>query len=110
MAIPHAQSGELIDVRPFGDSLPEHTTRALVKTDHLEIIRMVLPAGKEIQEHQAPREIIVQCIEGRIEFTCHGQTQTLEPGRMLYLDPGQSHSLRAAEDSSMLLTLLLQPK
>ena len=107
MAIKHAESGEVIDIRPLGASLNDHTTRALAKTDHLELIRMVLPAGKEIREHKAPREITVQCIEGAIEFNCHGATQRLEGGQMLFLNPREPHSVKAVEDSAVLVTMVL---
>ena len=107
MAIKHAESGEVIDIRPLGEGLKDATTHALTKTDHLELIRMVLPAGKEIREHSAPKEITVHCIEGAIELRCHDTTQRLEAGRMLFLDAGVSHSLRAVEDSSVLVTMVL---
>lgn len=107
MAIKHAESGEVIDIRPLGESLKDATTHALTKTDHLELIRMVLPAGKEVREHSAPREITVHCIEGAIDFHCHGTTRRLEGGQMLFLDAGEPHSLRAVEDSSLLVTMVL---
>ena len=107
MALHHADSGEVVDIRPLGGALKEHNTRTLVNTNQLEIIRLVLPAGKEIPQHRAPREITVQCIEGKIEFTAHGETKILEAGQMLYLAAEEAHSLKAVEDSTVLLTLLL---
>src|SRR5690606_33496635 len=80
MAIHHADSGEIIDVRPLGEGLKQAITTTLVKTDRLEVIRLVLAAGKEIAEHRAPGEITVQCLEGAIEFQAHGRWQTLEAG------------------------------
>jgi quercetin dioxygenase-like cupin family protein len=73
----------------------------------LELIRLVLPAGKEIPSHKAPGEITVQCLEGRVEFTCHGKVQSLTPGVLLYLAAGEPHALKAVEASSVLVTLLL---
>ena len=46
MAMPHAGSGELIPIRPLGVDLPQHRTRALVKTARLELVRLVLLAGR----------------------------------------------------------------
>ena len=66
MAIPHAQPGEVIDVRPLATSLASSKTKTIIKTPHVEVIRMVLPAGKIISEHKARGEIIVQCLEGDI--------------------------------------------
>jgi quercetin dioxygenase-like cupin family protein len=110
MSIPHAQSGDLIDVTPLGTKLPEQKTHTLLKTDNLEVLRLVLPAGKTIAEHKAPGEITVQCIEGEVQFTSMGQTQTLRPGQMLYLSAAEPHALEATKDSSMLVTILLSGK
>ncbi|WP_417848481.1 cupin domain-containing protein [Thalassoglobus sp.] len=110
MAIPHAQPGEIIDVRPLGDNLQKASTKALVKTGTLEVIRMVLPAGKVLKDHSAPGEILVQCIEGKFAFTSMGETKHLEAGEMLYLSTAEEHSVEAIEDSSFLLTILLPEK
>lgn len=108
MAITHAQPGEVVDIRPLGSELANAQTRTLFKTKHLELVRMVIPAGKEIPEHKAPHEIIVQCLEGRIAFTALGKTTELEPGQLLYLNGDEPHSLKGIEDGSLLLTILLK--
>ena len=108
MAIPHADSGEVIDVQPLGEGLRQAITTTLVKTDQLEVIRLVLPAGKEIAEHRAPGAITVQCLEGAIEFQAHGGWRSLPAGHMLYLTAREPHALKAVEDSSVLLTIQLK--
>lgn len=106
MAIPHVQPGEVIPLA-LGTSLGASKTTTLVKTATLELIRLVLPAGKEIPSHTAPGEITVQCLEGRIAFTAAGQTQELVAGQLLYLAAGAPHALTGLEDSSVLVTILL---
>ncbi|MCA9027129.1 MAG: cupin domain-containing protein [Planctomycetaceae bacterium] len=108
MSIPHANPGQLIDVSPLGEKLSESQTYTLLKTSDLEVIRLVLPAGKQIAEHKAPAEITVQCLEGEVAFTTLGKTETLTAGRMLYLSAAEPHALEATQDSSVLVTLLLQ--
>ncbi len=110
MAIPHAQPGEVIDVRPLADQLATSITKTLIKTQHVEVIRMVLPAGKLLSEHKAPGEIIVQCMEGKITFTTMGKAKSLRAGDMLYLAADEPHALEAVEDSSFLLTIVRTPK
>jgi quercetin dioxygenase-like cupin family protein len=107
MAIPHAQPGDVIDVRPLGTRIKDNQTSTLIKTDTLEVIRLVLDRGKEIAEHRAPGRITVQCLEGNVAFTALDKTVSLEAGSLLYLDARQPHSLRAEESSSLLLTILL---
>jgi quercetin dioxygenase-like cupin family protein len=67
-----------------------------------------MAAGKEIDEHKAPGEITVQCLEGKIAFTALGKTEELAAGQMLYLTAGKPHSVRCIEDASFLLTILLK--
>jgi len=110
MAIPHANSGQIIDIRPLGNRLKDSTTTTLVKTDHLEVIRLVIPTGKEIPPHKTPGEITVQCLEGVVNFTAEGQTQVLEAGQLLFLRGDELHALTAIENASVLVTILLQKK
>lgn len=107
MAIHHAQPGEVVDVRPLGAALAEAKTSTLLKTDNVEVVRVVMPAGKEISEHEAPGEIVVQCLEGKIVFTAQGKATELESGRLMYLAAEEPHSVRCLEDASFLLTILL---
>lgn len=108
MAIPHAQPGEVIDIRPLGSALAHVWTTTLVKTERLEIIRLVILAGKDIDKHQTQGEITVQCLEGRVAFTAGTVTRNLEAGQLLFLSGEEPHSLHGIEDSSLLLTILLR--
>jgi len=108
VAIPHAKSGEVIDIRPLRSELAQAKTMTLAKTKTLEIIRLVIPSGKDIAEHKAHGEITVQCLEGRVAFTVGETTRELEAGQLLYLLSGEPHSLHGIEDSSVLVTILLR--
>ncbi len=106
MAVPHAASNKVVSVGPLGPDLAATKTWTLIKTDHMQVIRLVVPAGKEIPAHDAPGEITVQCVEGRVAFTASGRTQELGPGQLLYLTAGETHALRGIEHSSLLVTIL----
>lgn len=110
MAILHAGPGEVVEVLPLGTAIATTKTSTLISTDSMKVIRMVLPTGKEISEHKAAGEIIVQCLEGRIAFTAMGKTAELEAGQLLFLACGEPHSVTANSDSSFLLTILLTSK
>jgi quercetin dioxygenase-like cupin family protein len=109
MSIQHARPNEIVQL-PLGTALANSKTTTVVKSDDLELIRLVLPAGKEIPMHQAHGEITVQCLEGRISFTAESKTQELTPGQLLYLVAGEPHALTAIEDSSVVVTILLSKK
>jgi quercetin dioxygenase-like cupin family protein len=107
MAIPHAASNHVISVEPLGPDLAATKSWTLLKTEAMQVIRLVVPAGKEIPAHAAPGEITVQCIEGRVAFTAKDKTQELGPGQLIYLTAGETHALLGIEDSSLLVTMLL---
>lgn len=105
MALKHANAGERIDVRPFGETLPRQQTATLVKTNQLEIIRLVLPAGKEIPTHQVDGPIVVHCLEGAVEFTAGERPMRLEAGQLLHLEPTAPHAVKAIVNASILVTI-----
>ena len=68
MAISHAASGQVVEVRPLDKSIATAITHTIVKTNDLEVIRVVLLAGNELPPHEVPGDITVQCLEGKVEF------------------------------------------
>ena len=107
MSLHHALSGELIDIRPLKSNIKNATTKTLYKSNRLEVFQMVLLANKAMPEHQVTGEITVQCIEGSIEFTTAGSRQLMRAGDLVCLAGGMVHALKAVEDSSVLVTILL---
>lgn len=107
MAQAHARSGQVVSVSPLGDRLSDVRTTAIIKADQLELVRIVLPAGKGLRQHSAPGEITVQCIEGRIQFDTSEQRHVLEAGDLIHLRRNEPHSLNALVDSSALVTLCI---
>lgn len=107
MAINHANPAEVMHLQPLGSEIGSVRSYTLFKTDVMEAIRLVLPAGKQIAEHKAPGQITVYCLEGRIKFTSAGQPKELVAGDLLYLNAADPHAVEAIEDSSVLVTILL---
>lgn len=106
MAQKKIQPGEVVNLYSLDKDMPDGSTLALMKTSDMEAIRMVLPEDKEITEHTVDGEISVQCLKGTTEFDVGDQTHILSEGDWLYLDRQQRHSLRALEDSVLLVTIL----
>lgn len=106
MSLPHASSGDLVDVRPLDDKLKQSVSLAVLRTDRLEVMRLVLHAGKSMREHQVPGELTIQCIEGVVDLQAHGTVQTMRMGQLVYLEAGVPHALVAREDASLLVTVL----
>jgi quercetin dioxygenase-like cupin family protein len=101
-----AQPGEVVDVRPLGAALKWAKTRTLVRAEGLEVVRLVVPAGKEVPEHKARGMLVVHCLEGHMVFTACGKGQDLRAGNLLYLNAGEPHSVKGVQDASLLLTIL----
>ena len=108
MALPHATSGQVIDMRPLGDKMTEAVSHALFKAEQLELIRLVLPRGKGMPEHAVQGAVTIQCLEGCIEVHAHQKTLTLRAGELVYLAGGEPHTVHAVENASVLLTILLK--
>jgi quercetin dioxygenase-like cupin family protein len=107
VALHHASSGELIDVRPLNDHLSTAITKTLYKSHHLEVFRMILCAGKSMPSHHVVGEVTIQCLEGDIELAVADRLQQMRAGDLVCLSGGEEHALTARKDSSVLVTLLL---
>lgn len=107
MALLHATSGERIELQRGDDDIAYFTSVALTKTAHMELIRLVLPKGREMPEHKVDGEMTLLCLEGEIAFDAHGRSTILRPLEMLFLAGGEPHTVRALKDSVALLTILL---
>ena len=107
MAIPHARSGQIVDLLPADGSLPSPLSHALFKSSQLEVMRVVLPDGKAFPPHRVAGEITVQCLAGRIDFSVDGVSQELRAGQLLHLEGGVLHGLVGLEDAAALVTIVL---
>jgi quercetin dioxygenase-like cupin family protein len=107
MAIPHATPGQIVDIHSGEGTLPSPNSFALFKSGQLEVMRVVLPAGKAFPPHRVAGEITVQCLEGRIDFSVDGVAQVLRAGQLLHLEAGVMHGLVGIEDASALVTIVL---
>lgn len=105
MALEHANPGEVVSLRPLGSGLGAARTTALVKTDRFEAVRLVLPKGASIAPHHVQSYFTLQCLEGRVLLDA-GDELHLAAGDWIYLERGAEHSVRAIEDSSLLLTIM----
>ena len=108
MAIAHAASGQLVDVQPLGNLLCEARTVALFKSDELEVMRLVMPAGKTMPSHWVKGEVTIHCLEGGVDLTAGGLTQRMKAGQLVWLQGGVDHALTAVQNSSLLVTIVLR--
>jgi quercetin dioxygenase-like cupin family protein len=109
MAQPHTRSGEVVALRPLGAALAQARTTALLKARQLEVVRLVLAAGRSLPQHAAPGEITLLGLEGQIELTTPSGRVEIGPGDFIHLAAREPHAVRAVRDASALLTICLLP-
>jgi quercetin dioxygenase-like cupin family protein len=107
MALQHAGPNEPWEIGPLAERLAATPTSALFKSRQLEVIRLVLAAGKSLPAHKVAGEITLQCIEGELRIDAQGLAQQLKAGQLMYLPGGEVHAVTALSDASALLTIVL---
>lgn len=75
----------------------------LLKARDLEVIRLVLQAGKSLPPH-----ITIHCLEGRLAVEADGDTKLLAAGELLFLAGDVVHAVTAISDASALVTIALK--
>lgn len=106
MALVHAQPLDVISVRPLAARIAETKTHSLLKTDQMQMMRLVLVAGQTVPEHQVGGEMTLLCLEGRVLVNTPGRQCRLAEGDLVLLPAHEPHALEAQADSSLLATLL----
>jgi|SRR6185312_16001866 len=106
MALHHLCPGEKIHLAS-SQSTASARKLALVKTDAFESVQLLLRAGEEISPHFVPGYATIHCLDGRVVLQTDERIE-MEAGDWLYLDRGQRHSVAALDESSLLVTILLE--
>lgn len=77
----------------------------VLDTSFSKEIRVLLKEGQIMKEHKAPLPIIVNVLEGEINFGVEGEKHVLKKGAIVTLEGNILHDLTAVEDSVVRLTL-----
>jgi quercetin dioxygenase-like cupin family protein len=78
---------------------------SLVRGDGINVALMLLKKGATLQEHHTKAPITVHLLEGRINFVANNKPHPLTAGMLLALDRAIAHSIKALEDSALILTV-----
>lgn len=111
MALHHASPGEVVDL-----TLPAQTparlaeqpgTRAIVKTERFEAIRLILASGETIPAHKVASQITLHCLSGAVAVQVVDGTLTLHADQWVFFDENTVHGIDAMTDSVLLMTIML---
>lgn len=82
----------------YGDQKPVFTV--MLQTPYTKEIRIAFRKGQILEEHNAPGPIVVQVLEGEIDFGVEQKERNiLKKGMIITLDTGIMHDLIANEQS-----------
>jgi quercetin dioxygenase-like cupin family protein len=81
----------------------------LFSTPEARAVVVELSEGEEMGEHHVHERAIVQVVRGRVEIAASGESADCGAGTLVVFDCGERHSVRALEDSMLLMTLAPWP-
>ena len=82
-----------------------HTARTLLREEDLRIVLVVVKEGGQIAEHRAAGTVSVHALTGHIQLHLPDKVVDLPAGRLVALERGMRHDVRALAESAFLLTL-----
>lgn len=75
----------------------------LIDEDKLQVTHLQIKSGEEIRRHKSDKTVIVVIYKGKVDFTGEDEKDIILPGDIIRMDPNESHSLKATEDSDLLV-------
>ncbi|MBS9773976.1 MAG: cupin domain-containing protein [Tenacibaculum sp.] len=79
--------------------------KVLFETDFTKEIRIAMKKGQIMKEHKTAFPIVVEIVDGIIDFGVKGDVHSLKKGDLISLTGNVPHDLKAQEDSIVRLTL-----
>lgn len=104
---PVSQSGAFLNLYSELPITKEATTsRVIVNNKVLRHVLFSFDAGQVLTEHSSTRAVIVNLLEGNMDFVVSGTEYHLETGDVIYLAPNERHAVEAKTPCRMSLTLV----
>lgn len=93
--------GKLVSIAPAAI-----VSRVLARSAGGSVTVFAFAAGQELSEHTAPFDALVHVVSGRLDLTIGGRPVPAAAGEMVVMPADVPHALRAAADTTMILTML----
>lgn len=97
------QTASLLEDIVYGEDRP--AIKVMLENTATKEIRIVFRAGQEMKEHSAPFPIVVEVVDGEIDFGVNGKRIALNRGMLITLEGHVPHDLLAKKDSVVRLSL-----
>lgn len=99
-----AQPGQIVDV--WSQWTDAESKAVVLRTEHMEVMRLHLYPGVRIPTHEAQGEITIFCLQGRVQVHALGISRELNGGQLLYLLVREPFELQGVEEASLVITIL----
>lgn len=76
---------------------------SIFSTPNGGVVMVAFKEGQKLDTHTAPAVVMVNVIEGEVEFTMIDKPHTLKAGEFLLMGEGVPHSVVAKADSKLIL-------
>lgn len=76
---------------------------SIFTNDNGGVVMLAFKAGQQLETHTAPAEVMVNVLEGSIEFTMLEKTHKINAGEFLLMGADVPHSVKALADSKLML-------
>lgn len=93
--------GDSIDYSPGGI-----VSKTVLKKETGNVSLFSFSRGESLSEHTAPFDAMIQVVEGTGEIIIGGRSYILSAGDSIVMPADIPHSVKAAEDFKMLLTMI----
>ena len=77
----------------------------LLETQFTKEIRIAMKRNQQMKEYQTPFPIVLELVEGNVDFGSKGKVLNLVKGGLVALEGNIPHDLKAIDDSILRLTL-----
>ncbi|SKB65256.1 Cupin domain protein [Sphingobacterium nematocida] len=81
------------------------SAQVLINNDYSKEIRIVFREGQEMKAHKAPYPIVIEVVDGFIDFGVDNQRHDLPKGSLISLESNVVHDLKASVNSIVRLSL-----
>lgn len=101
--IPDIQISSMVKNLEYKDDKP--AIDVLLETSFSKEIRILLKEGQIMKKHRTPYAIVVEIVEGSIDFGVKDEVLHLQKGDIISLKGNIAHDLKATKNSIVRLTL-----
>lgn len=75
----------------------------LLELEHVRTVNIQMKKDEEIAEHESSKDVVIVVRDGAVLFTVEGVETRVTKDNVLYMQPKEKHSLKAMEDSDLLV-------